>query len=330
MKRAEHWPAKGRVSVVIPTRDRPALLREAVESLLRQTRLAVQIIIVDDGSDASVLSKIDDVGRLHGSISVFHLLRNFGVAAARNFGLTKVTGEFVVFLDDDDLLHPRALELNEDFLAAHPASEAVVCRSRMFLSTASLHNDILKRPECHPRLGLVDQFSGKRLEKNPFREILRFGVPINAIMFRKGCLETVAFQTDLHMGEDTMLLLNLARRGCRFAFHARFLSFVRFHSGNTHCRPDAAVETVRFLLALLTANLPTAAHDRFICHARLLKMSWLAHDRSLRPRLYFLLRCPHLLILYGFWYQLILVKKKRRWRELSSNVRPVIELGIGP
>jgi len=327
VKGSEQQPPHGRVSVIIPTRDRPALLREAVESLLRQTRPATEIIVVDDGSRAENFPEIDDIGRMHASISIFKLPENSGVTAARNFGLERASGNFVVFFDDDDLLHPRALELNEDFFAAHPASDIVICRSRMFLTAESAPNCAPEQhPSCRPaKFWLIDQFDGKRLERNPIREILRFAVPINAIMFRRKCLGTSAFQVDLRMGEDRLLLLNLARRGCRFAFHPTILSFIRIHAGNAQTEPAAARAPIPYLLSLLSGDMLTTNHDRFICHARLLQIFQYLHDRSLWPHLRFLLRFPHLFLFYTSWYMIIQFKKKKRRRHLALTAVPETE-----
>jgi glycosyltransferase involved in cell wall biosynthesis len=312
---------RDRVAVIIPTRDRPALLRAAVASLLRQSRPAEEIIIVDDGSRADCRREIEEIGAMHPSITLYHFGESKGVSAARNFGLTRASGDFVVFLDDDDLMHASALELNADLLADCPGNDIVVCRSRMFFGATP---DRLPRPEgsrispSPTEFWLIDQFNGQRLQKNPSREILRFAVPIHSIMFRRACLEGVSFQTDLQIGEERLLLLDLAHRGCRFVYHPRVLAYVRMHSGNAQLKPGATAESGRYLLTLLASRLLADPHDRFICHARLLQLGMRFHDHSVRPHLRFLLRFPTRLFLYGCWYLLIQIKKIRRRRQLAD------------
>ena len=95
------------VSVVIPTFNRAAMLGDAVQSVLAQTRPADEIIVVDDGST-------DDTGRVvEGFGTSVRCLRqeNRGVSAARNAGLEAARGTVLAFLDSDDLWHPFKLEI---------------------------------------------------------------------------------------------------------------------------------------------------------------------------------------------------------------------------
>jgi glycosyltransferase involved in cell wall biosynthesis len=97
------------VSIVIPTRDRPGLLKIAVESVLLQTHPVAQIVIVDDGSSAENAVQVDALASAHRAIDL-HRTTNQGVSAARNHGLKHARGEYVLFLDDDDFIHPRLCE----------------------------------------------------------------------------------------------------------------------------------------------------------------------------------------------------------------------------
>src|SRR5437763_11927016 len=106
-----------KVSVIIPTHDRPHLLRRAVESA-RAAGTDVEIIVVDDAStDATA-----EVGRSLSDIKYVRVERNQGVAGARNIGVFVSTGEYVAFLDDDDLRLPGSLDLQVAALEANPAA----------------------------------------------------------------------------------------------------------------------------------------------------------------------------------------------------------------
>ena len=104
-----------KVSVIIPTHNRPALLPQAVESA-RAAGTNVEIIVVDDAStDATA-----EVCRSLPDIKYVRVERNQGVAGARNIGIFASTGEYVAFLDDDDLRLPGSLDLQAASLAANP------------------------------------------------------------------------------------------------------------------------------------------------------------------------------------------------------------------
>ncbi len=94
------------ISVVIPTFNRPAQTAKAVESVLKQTLLPDEIIVVDDGSTDDTP---DALGRFGNSIRLARQ-ENRGVSAARNAGIRAGGGEWLAFLDSDDLWLPGKLE----------------------------------------------------------------------------------------------------------------------------------------------------------------------------------------------------------------------------
>src|SRR4051812_37930708 len=95
------------VSVVIPTRDRWPILGRALASALGQEAVAVEVVLVDDGSREPAPAWVTGIAD-----SRVRLLRHEasrGVARARNRGLEEATGRWVAFLDDDDLWAPDKL-----------------------------------------------------------------------------------------------------------------------------------------------------------------------------------------------------------------------------
>jgi len=95
------------VSIIIPTYNHARFLQAAIESALRQTRPALEVIVVDDGSTdetPEILTQFDD------RICV-RRQENRGPAAARNAGISAARGDFLLFLDSDDVLLPACVEL---------------------------------------------------------------------------------------------------------------------------------------------------------------------------------------------------------------------------
>lgn len=99
------------------------MVREAVESVLRQTYDAYELIVVDDGSEDATAGGLGAYGPAVKVISQPHR----GVSAARNLGVSWARGELLAFLDSDDLWHPRKLEYQTAFMAQSPAIE--ICQS---------------------------------------------------------------------------------------------------------------------------------------------------------------------------------------------------------
>lgn len=101
-------PVAPRVSVVLPSRDRPVEVRRAAATVIAQTFTDWELLIVDDGSEPAA----DVVGleRLDPRIMVLRNDVSHGVAEARNRGILEARGAWLAFLDDDDLWHPTKLE----------------------------------------------------------------------------------------------------------------------------------------------------------------------------------------------------------------------------
>ena len=95
------------VSVIIPTYNHARFLSGAIDSVLAQTRPALEVIVVDDGSTDGTRELLADYGE---RIRVLRQ-QNQGVAAARNAGIGAANGEYLAFLDSDDAWYPRKLEL---------------------------------------------------------------------------------------------------------------------------------------------------------------------------------------------------------------------------
>lgn len=114
------------VSVVVPTRNRPLLLAEALSSVLAQTYTNVEVIVVDDGSDQPV--SIDHLPQ-HPAVPLrlVRLAGRKGAAAARNAGIRMARGELIAFLDDDDCWEPGKVACQVAYLASHPEVGAVSC-----------------------------------------------------------------------------------------------------------------------------------------------------------------------------------------------------------
>ncbi|MBF0546587.1 MAG: glycosyltransferase family 2 protein [Candidatus Riflebacteria bacterium] len=112
---------KQTVSVVIPTYNCP-FLREAIDSVLRQTCLPDEIIVVDDGS----LTKVEPLERYRGKVKYLYQ-ENTGQAGARNLGVSNAIGDWVAFLDSDDLWNERKLEEQFTALFEFPDYGCVAC-----------------------------------------------------------------------------------------------------------------------------------------------------------------------------------------------------------
>lgn len=108
------------VTTIIPVHNRASLLREAVTSVLAQSYQSLEVIIVDDGSTDDTAHAARELAEAHPGLVHVLWQANAGPGAARNLGLQHARGEFIQYLDSDDLLEPRKFEWQVAALRAHP------------------------------------------------------------------------------------------------------------------------------------------------------------------------------------------------------------------
>ena len=203
-----------RVSVVIPAYNKASTIAPAIESVLRQTVQAVEVIVVDDGSSDETRQRV----RRFGDRVRYLRQERSGVSAARNLGIREARGEWVAFLDGDDLWLPRKLERQLEVLSREPSLDAVQC-------SVHLVNDRLEVVDSRPCASAQDTM----LDFLLFRNLPGFG---STLLARKRCLEAMGgFGTDLVILEDWDLACRLARTGSLRSV-PEFLVLYRQHPGN--------------------------------------------------------------------------------------------------
>jgi glycosyltransferase involved in cell wall biosynthesis len=111
------------VSVIIPAYNRCDLLPQTIESVFAQTYQPIELIVVDDGSTDDTPQVVNNYGDMLISIRQ----NNQGVAAARNTGIAAASGQFLCFLDQDDLMLPTKIERQIAYYKAHPEVSVVHC-----------------------------------------------------------------------------------------------------------------------------------------------------------------------------------------------------------
>jgi glycosyltransferase involved in cell wall biosynthesis len=123
MKKMNKIGKKPQVSVIIPTFNRGWILKEAIDSVLTQDYKDFELIVVDDGSTDNTSEILASYG-----IDIRVLFQeNKGVSATRNRGITEASGEYIAFLDSDDLWLPQKLSTQIKFFNQTP--DALICQT---------------------------------------------------------------------------------------------------------------------------------------------------------------------------------------------------------
>jgi glycosyltransferase involved in cell wall biosynthesis len=210
-----------RVSVVIPTFNRAALVCEAIESVLGQTIKDLEVIVVDDGSTDGTGKAIRD--RYDERVK-YHCQSNMGRSVARNRGIAAAGGQYLLFLDSDDLLLPRALECEAAYLDAHPDVDVVYTDG--YFCDADGQN-----------LSRIAPARPAHCLKNILEDLVISNVILacHSAMVRRAALDAVGppyFDEELRGTEDEDLWVRLAAHGCAFAYLDVPTCQYRIHGSN--------------------------------------------------------------------------------------------------
>lgn len=202
------------VSAIIPSYNKGSTIRAAMESVRRQTFRDVEILVVDDGSTDDTQEQV--VGYGHGVRYIRQA--QAGVSAARNHGVRASRGEYVAFLDGDDLWLPQKLERQLQVLHEEPRLDAVQC-------SVYLVNDQLEVVEARR----CDSSQDTLLDFLLFRNLPGVG---SALLARKRRLESLGgFGEDLVILEDWDVACRFARTNSLRSL-PEFLVLYRQHEGN--------------------------------------------------------------------------------------------------
>lgn len=108
-----------KLSVIVPVYNVEKHLVRCIESVVAQGLADYEIILVDDGSTDGSAGLCDELQRAHAEVRVVHRT-NGGLSVARNTGIEAARGEYLTFVDSDDVLSPDTLGANLDYMVAHP------------------------------------------------------------------------------------------------------------------------------------------------------------------------------------------------------------------
>ena len=192
-----------KVSVVIPAYNAAAFVERAIKSVLRQTMVDLEVIVIDDGSTDNTAEIAARVANADDRVRLVRLPENRGVSAARNAALDQAKGEWVAVLDADDWYGPERLARMTE--AAESASAEVV-----------MDNQIMLREGSNSQSGHTLFPSGEGafvLSPLDFLELAASGAAESYAslkpLFRRSIIEArhLRYREDMHLGEDANFLI---------------------------------------------------------------------------------------------------------------------------
>lgn len=237
----------GLVSTIIPVHNRAGMLREAVASVLAQTYRPIEIIIVNDGSTDDTAGVADELAQTNQQeVRVIHQ-SNIGPGLAREAGRRAARGEFIQYLDSDDLLLPEKFQKQVAGLHAHPECGVSYGWTR--------YRHVDGQVE-----GVAWKGSGAKVETMFPGFLMSRWWDTPTPLYRASVCEEAGPWTNLKLEEDWEYDCRVASLGVRLHYCEEFVVEVRDHNDGRLCK-GAALDAER-------TRERVRAHKLILSHAR--------------------------------------------------------------
>lgn len=212
-----------KVSIIIPTYKRSEFLERAIESVLNQTYKNIEVIIVDDNEPNSEYRTLTGKTMLQygkdNKVRYIKNKKNLGGALARNEGIFNSTGDYITFLDDDDIYLPNKVETQINYMIEKNVD--------LTFTDVRFHNtnNILVDYRQHD---YIESFENKELLR---QHIMHHLTPTGTYMFKREPLINIGGFDDVKMGQEFMLMLKAIENGLNIEYikEANIIQFL--HEG---------------------------------------------------------------------------------------------------
>lgn len=196
------------ISIIVPVYNAEKYLEQSIESILNSTYRDFELILVDDGSTDASGEKCDSLAERDSRVSVIHK-QNGGVSSARNAGLRAAQGEYVMFVDGDDLIHPQMIETLKTAIDSGNYDFSMVYGTRVTEGDAAVIESILKSETSNPSKYEISQHDYiNRLITSGYERFWALSV-VNKL-FKKTLVDQLRFDETINVAEDFEWSMRLA------------------------------------------------------------------------------------------------------------------------
>jgi glycosyltransferase involved in cell wall biosynthesis len=183
-----------------------AYIGEAIESILSQSLKPSEILISDDCSTDDSKYILDYYSNLHDLITVYHQPKRLGVTANKNFIMSKCTGDYITWLDGDDVLHPKKIEWEMNELLKFPDAEVVFSDVDKIDCEGKFLSPMLRANMMTPYTGVSAEIDMKAYQTRLYPHILEVKSPIahhrNEIVHRDVINRVGLFDENIILWQD--------------------------------------------------------------------------------------------------------------------------------
>ena len=224
-----------KISVIIPVYNSENYLVDCIESILNQTYKNFEIVIVNDGSTDGSKKICTNYQKLYNNIKLFNI-KNHGVSYARNFGIEKALGDYLYFMDSDDILFESCFEM---FVNLNLSNNSLYCFNwlkyyKNTIPAFSLNKSTEKFINVEELILLNDNISSYLWNKFYFRSII-----IN---------NNIRFDENIHYCEDKIFNLNYIKYIDNIVYNSNVCYLYRIRknsvSGQYICKKNLSIFNV--------------------------------------------------------------------------------------
>jgi len=245
------------VSVIIPAFNAADYIGEALASVFAQTYGDFEVVVINDGSPDT--EKLEQVLRPYLSRINYLKQQNRGPSAARNLGIRQAGGEFLAFLDSDDIWMPEYLAEQMRLFRENPSLDMVYSDLRFFGNSG---------PSRMSYMQLYPPRSSEVTFENILTEDCPVVFPSCVVARLKALIQVGLFDESLTYSEDTDLALRMAYRGARIAFQRRPLVMRRTHPGSLNATRQKVEQGELRVLEKLGRTLDLSSRQRALLQQR--------------------------------------------------------------
>jgi glycosyltransferase involved in cell wall biosynthesis len=186
------------VSVIIPAYNAEKFIVRTLESVLSQTYKNIEVLVINDGSTDRTVEIVESFAQKESRMRILHQ-PNLGPSAARNCGIQSSKGEFIAFIDADDIWHKEKIQAQVECFQRSGRSVGLVYSWSMIIDESG-----------SPLTGIAHQYSGNILAELIHSNFVGNG---SSAMIRRSCLKEIGnFNVDLRGPEDWDMYLRVAER----------------------------------------------------------------------------------------------------------------------
>ncbi|MEO9806573.1 MAG: glycosyltransferase family 2 protein [Reichenbachiella sp.] len=278
-----------KLSVIIPTYNRPEQLKEAVNSVLDQRLEDLEIIIIDDASDPESQNQIDAISSLSSRVHLKRNMSNSGVPTCRNIGLENAKGDYILFLDDDDVLLPNMLKQSIEVIEKEEI-DLVSCRVEVV--GAHLPDNKINTYN-HQQNDSIDHLY--QMEDRPAEHIFLYHPQVHSFLIRCEAIGGTRFLSEYDYGEDMLFWLALAQKGLKF----KKVNFIgsRYHLHERSASLQASFASKIKFYHSVYRNYSTSKSMKSLCWLKMAMVAlksgdyrfviWLLRSCQVSPKLFF-------------------------------------------